>query len=355
MKLSSRNILLTAMSCMGVAAVVIACGSEGSKFQEGTNPPLFGEGGFDPDADSNNNADLYKNDPPPPWCGPETGYQPPQIGGTEDCPSDKNKPGCACATLGDKQPCWEGFRKHRGLGICQDGVATCVKKSENTNVWSACEGQVLPKPGATGKEACGCFSIGEWTIKNTSPCEWTNDGNNYYAYSTVFDKGAGSISYCSMGQHAGPGEKPAGIWSTDTLKVDCAGTFDLCFKIRAGDHSNPKDSDCVLGEVCINAVYEKENVVQPLPDLPTWVGTDAACAKKWEKDTPEDVSPGYGEMIVKGKTVRCDAVGGQGTTQDYVFHRVKYCPRICRQSDPHYNPNHPACQDCTLKGSGSFE
>lgn len=358
MKLSSRNILLTALSFVGVATVVIACGSEDeSKFNPGDGPPpSFSEAGFDPDSDTTN-ADLYKNDPPPAWCGPEGADQGPPIGGTEECPSDKNKPGCSCATLGEKAPCWEGLRKHRNLGICKDGEATCVKKSETTNVWSECVGQQLPKKDAKGKEACACFSFGEWNIANTSPCLWAETGTDYYAYSTVYDSASKTTSHCSMppGTHVPPGGTPPGIWSTDTLKVDCAGTFNLCFKIRAGDHSNPKADDCTLGESCIEADYKKENVEQPLPDLPAWTGKDAACAKKWEFDTPEDQSPGYGEMIVKGQTVRCDEVGTAGGATEYVFHRVKYCPRICREGHPHYNPSHPNCADCQLKGTGEFD
>jgi hypothetical protein len=109
----------------------------------------------------------------------------------------------------------------------------------------------------------------------------------------------------------------------------------------------------VLGEVCTDADYKEANVEQPLPDLPTWAGSDSVCAKKWEGDTPEDVSPGYGEMIVKGRTIHCDAVD-DGKGSDFVFHRVKYCPRICRPGYPNYQPNAPQCQDCQLKGKGEF-
>ena len=354
MKLSSRKFLFTATSVAGVAAIVIACGSsEDSKFKVDPNPPSFSDSGFDPDADPQNNDDLYANDPPPAWCGPGTDDPNPPIEGTAECPSDKNKPGCACTQLGEKQPCWTGLRKHRNLGICKDGVAECVRKNETTNVWGPCEGQVLPERDAKGKEACACFSFGEWKIDNTSPCNWSLDGTNYFAYSTVYDKGSQTTSFCSQDSHAsGPGQVPSGIWSTNTLKVDCAGTFKLCYRIRAGTYETPNASDCILGEVCIDAVYEKENEVQQLPDLPAWAGTDQACSKKWESETPANVSPGYGEMVVKGQTVRCDEVGNAGGQTEYVFHRVKYCPRICRDEA---NKNDPACVDCQLKGQGSFE
>ena len=353
MTLSSRNILLSVLSCCSVAAIVIACGSDESKFGDGTpGPTVFPEAGFG-EGGPGSNDDLYAKDPPPPWCGPDAGVPLPPIGGTEECPDDKNKPGCGCATAGETAPCWTGLRKHRNLGICKDGVAKCIPKNETANVWGECEGQVLPQIDAKGAEACSCFSVGEWKIANTSPCLRTPGGGSYYAYSTVYDNGQAT----NCGGDAKPippaGQAPPGIWSTNTLKVDCAGKFDLCFKIRAGDYNAPKADDCILGEVCTVADYKEANVEQALPDLATWAGKDNACAKKWESDTPADVSPGYGEMVVKGQTVRCDAID-DGAGNDFVFHRVQYCPRICRPGDPGYNPEHPNCKACQLAGKGSF-
>jgi len=346
MTLSSRNILISILALGSVAAVIVACGSDGSKFDDGTTPiGTFGDGGFG-DGSSSNDPDLYKNDPPPPWCGPDSGTPAPPIKGTEECPEDKNKPGCGCDKPGEEAPCWTGLRKNRNLGICHDGKAKCIVKNETLNVWGACEGQQLPVLNAQGKEACACFSVGEWNIANTAPCLHTPDGTNYQAYSTVYKDG--QATNCNLGDPVpAPGTGPTGDWSPDTLKVDCAGTYRLCFRIRTGDFNNPSTNDCILGESCIDAVYEKENVVQQLPPLPAWGGKDAACAKKWEKDTPINVSPGYGEMIVKGSTVRCDEVGGQ----DFVFHRVQFCARSCRDAA---NANNPECKACQLAGTGEF-
>ncbi|MBX3216194.1 MAG: hypothetical protein KF850_29415 [Labilithrix sp.] len=349
MILSSRNLVISLLASASVAAIVMACGSDESKFGDETVAPgVFGDGGFGEGGDPAGD-DLYKNDPPPPWCGPETGVVPPPIGGTEECPDDKNKPGCGCPTLGEEAPCWTGLRRHRNLGICQDGVAKCQPKNENSYVWGECEGQVLPKRDATGAEACSCFSVGEWKIANTSPC-LRNTAGSYYAYSTVLDNGQAT----NCGNDAKPippaGQPPSGIWSTSTLKVDCAGEFKLCFRIRAGNYNAPSTNDCILGEVCTDAVYNEPNVEQTLPDLTTWAGKDNACAKKWEADTPENVSPGYGEMIVKGQTVRCDAID-DGAGNDYVFHRVQYCARSCRNPA---NANNPECVECQLAGKGSF-
>jgi hypothetical protein len=243
--ISSRNLLLSVLACGSVAAIVIACGSDDeSKFKDGTSggPAVFPEAGFG-DGTANPSDDLYKNDPPPPWCGPDAGTPLPPITGTEDCPDDKNKPGCACGNVGDTAPCWTGLRKHRNLGVCKDGVAKCVAKNETLNVWGACEGQVLPTPGATGADGCGCFSVGVWNIKNTSPCLRKEGADTFYAYSTVLS--GDKATYCGAnGDPVAPqGTAPPGIWSTSTLKVDCAGHFKLCFKIRAGDFNNPKADD----------------------------------------------------------------------------------------------------------------
>jgi hypothetical protein len=348
MTFSSRNLVLSILSCGSVAAIVIACGAEESKFgNESVPPPLFSDAGFGEGGDPT--TDLYKKDPPPQWCGPDGGATPPPpIGGSEECPDDKNKPGCECPTIGAEAPCWTGLRKHRNLGVCKDGKTKCKPRNETSNAWGECEGQVLPTPGGKGAEACSCFSAGEWKIANTSPC-LRNENGAYYSYSTVYENG--DATNCVDGKPVPPpGQAPPGIWSTSTLKVDCAGEFRLCFRIRAGDFNAPNANDCILGEVCTAADYTEANVEQPLPDLATWAGKDPACAKKWELDTPENVSPGYGEMIVKGKTVRCDVID-DGAGNDYVFHRVQYCARSCRKAE---NANNPECVQCKLAGQGSF-
>ncbi len=339
-----------------VAGLVIACGTEDeSKFKDGeldANTGFNVDGSFDPDAKASPD-DLYKNDPLPKYCGPDGGgTPPPPIGGTEDCPDDKNKPGCFCTTPGEKKACWTGLRKHRNIGICHDGETTCLAKNETENVWGPCEGQQLPNPTATkGKEACMCFSAGQWKIANLSPCisQYTFQGQptTYYAMSTI--PAAGGGYECPYKNQPPPYAVPGQDWSTDTLNVDCEGHFRLCFRIRAGDFKNPQGSDCILGEVCAESDYIKKNVEQPWPNLPGWVGADTACAAKWET-TPEDKSPGYGEMIVKGQSVLCDNID-DGNGGDLVFNRVEYCPRMCRNGQ---NPDHPACKSCQTSGQGQF-
>lgn len=356
MTFSSRStrlfIALTAVTT--ITGLVAACGSDESTFPDPKNNTQFGNdsGQFDPDAPISQ-EDLYKDDPLPSYCGPEAGgvSLPPPVTGTAECPDDKNKPGCFCDKPGTQAACWTGLRKHRNLGQCKDGVTTCQQKSENTFAWGPCEGQVLPDATATkGAPACKCFSLGQWKIANLSPCiaQFTPGGGStqYTAVSTVEEapNTYGCVNY------TGPATKPTTDWSTDTLKVDCAGTFQLKYRIRQGNFDAPNAAtDCVLGEVELPAAYyPTPNVEMTWPNLPAWIGNDAACAKKWDDISKTGVSPGYGEMIVKGESVLCDKID-DGSGGDFIFNRIKYCPSTCNA-----NPTAPECVACQTSGQGQF-
>lgn len=333
-----------------IAALVLACGSEaGSEFDANGEPPGdTPSGSFGSSDEGPPDEDLYAKDPPPKWCGPGDDPAPPEPGGTEECPDDKNKPGCSCTKLGEKAACWTGLRKHRNLGICKEGQTTCIQKDETSLQWGPCEGEVLPVSGATkGKEACGCFSVGQWKLANLAPCLATftdQNGTVVNAVSTIPD---GDTAKCP--EQNPPTAPPAQAWSTNTLNVDCAGHFKLCLRIKQGDFDKPSANDCVLAEVCAESDYKTANVEQEWPALPGWLGKDPACAKKWS-EVPETKSSGYAEMIVKGQSVRCDAID-DGNGGDLVFNRVKYCPRICNEAA---NANLPECVSCQQSGQGQF-
>lgn len=365
----AKHVFVALGSSCAAALVVLACGSSqdstfddgssGSSGQFGDPDSSFGKTGK-PDA-----GDLYANDPPPKWCGPANQPAPPQPGGTVDCPDDKNKPGCACDTVGQTAACWTGLRANRNLGVCKDGTTTCVQISENTKAWGECVGEVLPTPGATkGAPACKCFSVGQWKLANLSPCflemcdtalvpdpaggpDKCPDGHVTYRSATSSSLSGNTIS-CPAA--ANPQTTPPGTWTSDTLKVDCAGEFELCYELKAGDFANPQASDCSLTKVCTKGVYEKENVEQPFPDLATWAMGGAVgsaqdtCIQKWNS------TGGYGEMTVKGLSVRCDAVD-DGNGNSFVFNRVKYCPSKCRGGA---NSTLPECMGCQNGGSGTF-
>jgi hypothetical protein len=85
----------------------------------------------------------------------------------------------------------------------------------------------------------------------------------------------------------------------------------------------------------------------PWPNLPAWIGGDAACSQKWAT-TADGVSPGYGEMIVKGESVLCDQID-DGAGNEFVFNRIKDCPTSCNA-----NPTTPECVACQQSGAGEF-
>jgi hypothetical protein len=353
----TRSVLAGLGAIASIAVVVIgspACGSEGSEFGD-PNAAEAGleDGSFNPNTKPDG-GDPFANDPPPQYCVLDGGQAPPVVTGTADCPSDKNKPGCGCDVVDQTAACWTGLRANRHNGICKDGMTTCKPINENQKAWGPCEGQVLPLTGVTrGKDACKCFSIGQWKLKNLSPCfrEYCNvdpgagacppaNVSGYYAVST-FDDGTGAK--CTDQGTAPPGPMPPGPWTTDTLTTDCAGRFTLCYELKAGDFANPQATDCSLTKQCVTADYVKENVEQAFPDLPAWTSADQACAKKW------NTVGGYGEMTVVGESVLCDKVD-DGAGKAFVFNRVKYCPSKCRD-----NPALPECMNCQQGGSGEFK
>jgi hypothetical protein len=269
---------------------------------------------------------IYANDPPITAC--DGGGMPPPVTGTPECPSDKNLPGCPCPA-GATSPCWTGLRVDRGQGDCKDGMTTCGVGEQL--VWGPCQGEVLPM-GTTGKAACKCFSSGHWAIANLSPCFYseTDDMGNTTsgAISTL-----SSTGQCPSSFTAAPTES----WSTDTIETDCAGTFSLCYTIKAGNGKAPLPTDCTIAKVCASAYYMTAGMVQQWPDLPGWISDPSASACV----TQFQASGGYGQMSVVGQSNQCEDVSE-------VFQTVTYCPTACNGSDA------GMCGSCQAGGGGTF-
>lgn len=285
---------------------------------------------------------FWANDPPPQWCGPDGGSTPPQTpGGTPECPDDKNRQGCACPTVGAQAPCWPGLRVNRSLGQCRDGVTTCTSLGELGAAWGPCQGYVLPTAGVTkGAGACRCFSAGQWALTNLSPCFISSNGSVIGAVSTWVDNTG--VSRCPSSVTNPPSPQPGTTFTANTLNVDCAGHFKLCYELKAGTASAPKATDCSVVKVCTEADYTAVGQPQRFPDLPSWTSTSTACAAQFAS------TGGYGEMSVVGKSVRCDAID-DGSGAALVFNRVQYCSLSCNT-----NPTGPGCSGCGQGGSGSF-
>lgn len=290
---------------------------------------------IDPDA-------FWATDPPPRWCGPDGGAPAPTPpGGTPDCPDDKNRQGCPCATLGETAPCWPGLRANRNLGVCHDGVTTCVKADELSQVWGECQGYVAPTPGVTkGPAACHCFSAGRWALANLLPCFIMSGGAVTDAVSTWID--SSGKAQCPNPVNTPVTPQPGTTFTTDTLNIDCSGHFTLCYELKAGNAASPQPSDCSMVKVCTEGDYTTPGQAQAFPELPAWTTTNPSCAAQFAN------SGGYGEMSVKGKSVRCDEVD-DGSGGFLVFNRVQYCSLACNT-----NPTLPGCASCGQGGGGSF-
>jgi len=285
---------------------------------------------------------FFLEDPPPEYCGPDEGEEPELPGGTPECPDDKNREGCYCHNPGENAPCWPGLRANRNRGICRDGVTECIIDGEFGGRWGPCIGYVLPDPDAVmGPAACRCFSAGRWEIDNLSPCFITYNGNQIYAVSTWVNGGAAQCP-SNISENPPPSPEPGTDWSTNRLTVDCAGEFELCYTLRAGDENNPQPTDCELVTVCVDFWYDTADETVELPPLPAWTSSNTSCASEFVN------SGGYGEMSVLGLSIECDPVD-DGSGDFYIFHRIGYCPLECNN-----NPNLPECQNCGSGGSGGF-
>ncbi len=207
------------------------------------------------------------------------------------------------------------------------------------NQWGPCVGAVLPDPSATsGPAACDCFSEGQWHIDNLVPYFITYSDGTTIALSTTQDPdGGATVDPVVTSATPEPPPEATSNWSTDELTVDCAGTFTLCYELKAGDFNNPQPSDCSIAKVCLpSTYYATANASQAFPPLPPWEATAAqsTCAQTFH------TNGGYGEMSVLGESVLCQQID-DGSGHSFVFHRIQYCPA----SDT----------SCGQDGSGTFK
>ena len=255
------------------------------------------------------------------------------------CPTDKNLEGCPCPEDGKVAACWPGKRANRNQGICEDGMTTCMSTVEFGPLWGPCEGYVLPEEDATeGPESCRCFSNGRWKLRNVVPCIF-DEGDGTYLLSSHEN---GDSGYKCDSVNTVPPPAPAESWTSSTLSVDCAGSFELCYTLKAGDADTPKDDDCVLSSTCVDVWYEQAGETQTLPALPGWASHDVACASQFVEEG------GYGEMSVRGTTIECTPVD-DGDGEPYVFNRVSYCRPDCDKT-----PDAEECRECAVGGAGDF-
>jgi hypothetical protein len=93
--------------------------------------------------------------------------------GTDDRCTGVVDEGCGCP-LGLRQPCYSGPAGTRDVGACRAGTRLCEARPGGGSAWSACEGEVLPRPNrcdgvdlaCTGDPASGCAC----TVGATEAC-----------------------------------------------------------------------------------------------------------------------------------------------------------------------------------------
>jgi hypothetical protein len=284
------------------------------------------------DADAAFEAAAF--DPQPSSC--DAGGIPPQVGGTLECPGDKNLPGCPCPTPGATAPCWTGQRADRGHGNCRDGTTKCSSAGGELT-WGTCDGEVLPVPGSPSgtKAACGCFTTGQWQVDNLSPCFLTMTDGLGASTTTMYASTPGVPATCPLDSSTGAPAIPQS-WSTDTLTVDCAGSYSLCYTLKAGNAKQPQPSDCVIASVCTPPTrYTTPGAPQVFPPLPGWQApaSASACIDSFMQ------SGGYGVMSVQGQSDECAFVSRD-------FRIISYCASSCNSPTP------PAsCATCQNTGA----
>ena len=186
--------------------------------------------------------------------------------------------------------------------------------------------------GAAGGSCPTCFLHGQWSLDNLSPC-FVSGADPTKISAAISTVQSGGAYQCPMDLSAAPA-----VWSTDRLTIDCAGHYDLCFTLKAGDPSNPSPSDCVVAQSCVAGDAVSSTMPQAWPPLPGWIASQSAtaCAQSFYD------GGGYGEESVTGTANGCGTVSK-------VFARVRYCPLSCNGPTPA-----SACATCVAGGSGPF-
>lgn len=323
--------------------------SSGGSSSGGNAGSGFGGSIIDANTKDYSAEDFFLDDPPPMSC--DGGGQPPAPGGTPECPSDKNLPGCVCTAEGEMAPCWPGYRRNRNRGACADGMTVCEKVGESLLQWGDCVGYSGINPdtfeplGTTGAAACTCFSGGRWELVNLSPCFYSDAGDNIVgAVSTIPTDDMGGARCPTENEFSfDTGTPPSQPFTNNTITVDCTGFFKLCYTYKAlsaPEAERMPMTDCVMKQICTESYYGTKDEALQMPPLPGWVTAtpqETACAQAFV------ANGGYAEMSVVGETDECDIV-------DKIFNTVTYCPLECNT-----NPSLPGCENCGNGGGGSFD
>ena len=122
----------------------------------------------------------------------------------EDCDGEVNQASACSCKPGAQKACYDGPDGTEDVGVCKSGVKTCAADGKS---WSACDGQVLPKPedcNSRGDEDCDGTACSDaiWnrvidsTSTNIAGVAIDDAGNTFLIgeFAGSADLGAGTIT-----------------------------------------------------------------------------------------------------------------------------------------------------------------
>jgi hypothetical protein len=219
--------------------------------------------------------------------------------GIDDDGDGKVDETCPC-TLGATQACWPGEAKHRNVGACKDGKLTCYTVDGEFNVWSDCEGAVLPSPD-TSDDGIDQDCDGEGTTPVCVPAaENCTNGKD--------DDCDGKIdcadSNCATHAACVPACVPVAESCTNGKDDDCDGKIDCadpdcatnaacapaCVPV-AENCTNGKDDDCDGKVDCDDSNCAQNAACMICKPFPSWEicgdGKDNECDGKTDCEDDE--------------------------------------------------------------------
>jgi hypothetical protein len=181
----------------------------------------------------------------------------------------------------------------------------------------------------TEEPANECMCPLEWNVDNITVCGVESTAARPpLVYSTVMGSSGPS---CGTEPSAFPAPLPKQAWSKQRIRSTCAGSGQLCFRLRQGDAEHPTNDDCVLAEHCTDFTYKGDNKYLELPPIDAWTVSDTACAYKFEAED------GYLEFA-NDSDLGCEPV---------VQRRL--CPLSCAK-----HSSTPECQACLREVERTF-
>jgi hypothetical protein len=139
--------------------------------------------------------------------------------------------GCHCAP-GSVRACWDGPAAAEGIGLCRDGMQTCVLSTDRTSAdWGACTGERLPAAELCNgtddncdgmiDEGCGC-PIGMTRPCYSGPPDTLGYGACVGGMQTCVAATDGSGMWGACSGEVTPGSEVCG----DSIDGDCDGVID---------------------------------------------------------------------------------------------------------------------------------